>query len=297
MKLLFQNDPNFSVEGLPRNIVSMLHQRGFGSSHLLLGTRLFIEDFNSPTARLSAYSISRLFENAQHLWATPDFAFELGRQLGNSDLPLNQLFPLTHFVSHPIKEKTFVSFHAAFADQLSTAWIEMTSAAISARLGCENASTYYFAVDHHDHSEQYDVFINGVCHFDCNINGVLLEDPATLETPRQFTPALVSQVRQHIFAAQGAVPLETVSQHLGMPMGSFKRALYAHGLTFQKAIDDVRRTEAIVDMLLNGTPIETVQHRLGYATGRSFRRSFLRWTGITPVQFLNQRTQQILESR
>ncbi|XKY15648.1 AraC family transcriptional regulator ligand-binding domain-containing protein [Stutzerimonas stutzeri] len=63
---------------------------------------------------------------------------------------------------------------------------------------------------------------------------------------------------------------------------SFKRRLKKHDTTFQEQLDVVRREVALYLYQMKGYSNEEVAQYLGFNDITNFRRSFKRWTGLTP---------------
>lgn len=76
--------------------------------------------------------------------------------------------------------------------------------------------------------------------------------------------------------------LERASAAFQTSPASFKRRLKKHDTTFQEQLDLVRREVALYLYQMKGYSNEDVAHYLGFNDITNFRRSFKRWTGLTP---------------
>jgi AraC-like DNA-binding protein len=96
---------------------------------------------------------------------------------------------------------------------------------------------------------------------------------------RSVLPLLYDFLLAHI----GAAPtLEQAAQHLDTSPASLKRHLSAQGTHFQAELDLARAHASIHLLQVRGYDNEQVARHLGFHDARNFRRSFRRWTGLTP---------------
>jgi AraC-like DNA-binding protein len=63
---------------------------------------------------------------------------------------------------------------------------------------------------------------------------------------------------------------------------SLRRALSAHGTSYQELRDEVRMRLALHYLTSTATPVEEVARTVGFTSSRSFRRALKRWTGKSP---------------
>lgn len=76
--------------------------------------------------------------------------------------------------------------------------------------------------------------------------------------------------------------LENASAAFAISPATFKRHLAAHGIHFQAELDQVR-THVSLQLIHNqGYSNEQIASWLGFHDATNFRRSFKRWTGLTP---------------
>lgn len=64
---------------------------------------------------------------------------------------------------------------------------------------------------------------------------------------------------------------------------SLRRALADSGTNYRALLDEARKNKAIELLSATKLPVDAIGERLGFATARSFRRAFQRWTGQTPT--------------
>lgn len=76
--------------------------------------------------------------------------------------------------------------------------------------------------------------------------------------------------------------LEQTAAAFQCSSATLKRKLQKHGTGFQELLDQVRMEQAIQLYLLHGYSNEQVADYLQFHDAANFRRSFKRWTGVTP---------------
>jgi AraC-like DNA-binding protein len=108
-------------------------------------------------------------------------------------------------------------------------------------------------------------------------------DPATTSATALVRAQLV---RPH----PGEAPsLEDVSAVLGMSSRTLRRRLQSENTTFQRVLDDARRTMAERHLLRGGISTAELAFVLGFSEESAFHRAFKRWTGTTPARFVESR--------
>lgn len=102
----------------------------------------------------------------------------------------------------------------------------------------------------------------------------------TADTPRQ---SLLGALYDHLGSQLRNNPcLENASAAFGSSPATFKRHLALHGTHFQAELDQVR-THVTLQLIHNqGYSNEQIAAWLGFHDATNFRRSFKRWTGLTP---------------
>ncbi|WP_158223121.1 AraC family transcriptional regulator [Halovibrio salipaludis] len=107
------------------------------------------------------------------------------------------------------------------------------------------------------------------------------------QLPREPVPESLPEVVYHLLMARAeALPsLEETAGILGMSAASLKRRLRDCGTHFQSLCDEVRLHYSLYlsQVLRLGT--EAIAERLCNGDRANFRRSFRRWTGMTPARY------------
>lgn len=154
-----------------------------------------------------------------------------------------------------------------------------------------------------DRSE-HDALFRCPLEFGADHTGLVL-DRATLEAPMPHASARFEQVflrqvehalsllpARHTFEdrVRAAVrvtlrscSLDAVASALAVSQRSLQRRLRDESTTFAAVHDDVRR-EVSLELLANGTPVQSIADAVGYRDAPAFFHAFKRWTGTTPEQ-------------
>ena len=150
------------------------------------------------------------------------------------------------------------------------------------------------------HIEQHEVHLGSDLRFNCHLDAMLI-NPVWLERPwprgngmvasvaaaeagdEALQPSLLTALYDHLLAHIRLGPtLELSAAHFGISPATLKRHLARHGSHFQAELDQVRAHVAIQLFQMRGYDNEAVAHYLGFHDATNFRRSFKRWTGLTP---------------
>ena len=91
--------------------------------------------------------------------------------------------------------------------------------------------------------------------------------------------ALYDYLMEHVRLAP---TLEQASVEFGVSPATFKRHLAAYGTHFQAELDQVRAHATLQLIHTHGYGNEQIAAWLGFHDANNFRRSFKRWTGLTP---------------
>lgn len=98
--------------------------------------------------------------------------------------------------------------------------------------------------------------------------------------------SLLGNLYRHLLANVQSLPtLEAMAELFDMSPSTLKRKLSQEGTHFQAELDQVRSHLALHLMYFHGYDSEAVAHYLGFYDTANFRRSFKRWTGLTPGIF------------
>lgn len=99
----------------------------------------------------------------------------------------------------------------------------------------------------------------------------------------QERKSVVSQVRHLLRNRDEGFPdVRTAARSLRTSERSLRRALHESGTSYQTLMDETRRDLAMDYLQSTRVPVEDIARMAGFADGRSFRRAFKRWTGMTP---------------
>lgn len=155
--------------------------------------------------------------------------------------------------------------------------------------------------------EQYEVHLGGSIRFDAACDSMRIA-PEALRRPwpkasasgkaqalRQLDLALSALPQavgfREMLAAQLAaqlqkpLKLERTAAALNMSPASFKRKLSKHRCSYQDLLDELRRDVCIRLFRERGYSNEQAAEYLNFNDVNNFRRSFKRWTGVTPSEF------------
>lgn len=150
------------------------------------------------------------------------------------------------------------------------------------------------------HTEQHQVHLGSDLRFHCQLDAMLI-DAAWLDQPWPRGNAMAAQVALQQCDAAPAVgmlaaiydyllqqirlapTLEQTALDFGVSTATLKRHLARHGSHFQAELDQVRTHVALHLFYTEGLDNEAVANYLGFHDANNFRRSFKRWTGMTPM--------------
>lgn len=156
------------------------------------------------------------------------------------------------------------------------------------------------------YSEQHQIHLGSQLRFSCQLDAMLI-DEAYLDLPWPRGNAMAATIalqqkeqqgKQQVNQAQGmlaclydfllenirlAPSLEHTAQHFGISPATFKRHLARHASHYQAELDQVRTHVALHLFHTQGMANEAVANYLGFHDANNFRRSFKRWTGMTPM--------------
>lgn len=151
------------------------------------------------------------------------------------------------------------------------------------------------------HVEQHHVHLGTELRFGCQLDAMLLPSSwldrpwpraselaarlalqeAALEAPR--APGILAALYDYLLENVRAAPtLERAASDFGVSPATFKRQLLRHHTHFQGELDQVRTHVALWLLQVERADNEAVARYLGFHDAANFRRSFKRWTGLTP---------------
>jgi len=102
---------------------------------------------------------------------------------------------------------------------------------------------------------------------------------------------LREQVRDFMMrnAYLGVVSIEDAAANFTMSVRTLQRRLKDDGTTFETLTDEVRKTLAIGYLRTGAHAVKEVSVMLGYNDLSNFSRSFKRWTGVSPTEYVVSR--------
>ena len=150
------------------------------------------------------------------------------------------------------------------------------------------------------YTEQFEVHLGQQLRFNCQLDAMLIAS-AWLDRPwpRRNTTAAAIALRHAAPQAERRAVLSAVHDYLlenirrsptleeaasafALSPATLKRHLARHGSHFQAELDQVRAHVALM-LMHRGHDNDAVARHLGYHDANNFRRSFKRWTGMTPL--------------
>ena len=151
------------------------------------------------------------------------------------------------------------------------------------------------------HVEQHQVHLGSQLRFGCQLDAMLV-DAAWLDRPWPRGSAMAHALAQEAAAAEparlpglpaalydylvervrAAPALEQTALDFGVSPATLKRHLARHHTHFQAELDQVRTHVALWLFQARRLDNEAAAHYLGFHDAANFRRSFKRWTGLTP---------------
>ena len=151
------------------------------------------------------------------------------------------------------------------------------------------------------HVEQHHVHLGTELRFNCQLDAMLLpagwldrpwprasemaarlaQQAAEQEAPR--APGILAALYDYLLENVRMAPtLERTAADFGVSPATFKRQLLRHHTHFQGELDAVRTHVALWLFQVERADNEEVARYLGFHDAANFRRSFKRWTGLTP---------------
>jgi AraC-like DNA-binding protein len=150
------------------------------------------------------------------------------------------------------------------------------------------------------YTEQHEVHLGSRLRFNCHLDALLI-DASWLDRPwpranptasaialRHVDPlherrALLSAVHDYLSDNIRCSPtLEQTASAFDVSAATLKRHLARHGSHFQAELDQVR-AHVSLRLMHRGYDNDAVARYLGFHDANNFRRSFKRWTGLTPM--------------
>lgn len=89
---------------------------------------------------------------------------------------------------------------------------------------------------------------------------------------------------------QGVPNASITADRFDMSVRTLHRNLKKEGTSFQQILEDMRKRIALNYLQCHSLDIKEIAFRLGYANVSAFYRAFSRWTGKTPMEYLQRLT-------
>lgn len=97
---------------------------------------------------------------------------------------------------------------------------------------------------------------------------------------------IAAEVRRLLMHASGNFPdITQVASALFMSERTLRRRLQAEGISFRRVFDEVRNVLAQEYLTATAITVAEIADLLGYTECANFRRAFVRWNGITPIDY------------
>jgi AraC-like DNA-binding protein len=87
---------------------------------------------------------------------------------------------------------------------------------------------------------------------------------------------------------RSGVNIERVASELGVSRQTLLRRLKSEGTTFERTVDELRKTLALHQLTQRRLPVKRVAHELGFSEPAAFSRAFRRWTGYSPRSYVSR---------
>ncbi len=100
---------------------------------------------------------------------------------------------------------------------------------------------------------------------------------------------VVKRIQKLLFDNPGKIwSLANVAKALNTSPRTLMRKLKAHDKTYKQVLDDVHKEMVVRYLMHKNLSIDRIGYLIGYSDASSFRRSFKRWFGMTPSQYVEQ---------
>jgi AraC-like DNA-binding protein len=80
----------------------------------------------------------------------------------------------------------------------------------------------------------------------------------------------------------GDVGADAVAEKMGVSRWTLARKLKSEGTTFERVLDDLRRTMALHYLTSKKVSVNETAYLVGFSDPAAFSRAFKRWTGLSP---------------
>ena len=84
----------------------------------------------------------------------------------------------------------------------------------------------------------------------------------------------------------------TIASKLGLSRQTLFRKLKAEGVTFEKVLDELRRTMALHYLRGRKVSVNETAYLVGFSDPAAFSRAFKRWTGYSPSMIASAKREE-----
>ena len=106
-----------------------------------------------------------------------------------------------------------------------------------------------------------------------------------LPAPQSFLTTVDQNIHQGLLCGdKQLLQLEGIARAMKLSTSTLKRHFKKANTHFQRRLDQERLLRALYLMNIKQQGLDSVANQLGFHDGAGFRRSFKRWTGVTPSQ-------------
>ena len=102
-------------------------------------------------------------------------------------------------------------------------------------------------------------------------------------SPRSFAEQVRAAIGEEL--AAGGPGVEQVARRLAMSPRTLHRRLSGAGTSYGELVDDVRRSQAMLQLAGSQHTIAEISFHLGFGHPNAFHKAFKRWTRMTPAQY------------
>jgi AraC-like DNA-binding protein len=209
-------------------------------------------------------------------------------------------------------QKVHLIFNHSFGEsspEVAQFWAEFLSTAL---IGCFKSRqqtlpnvTFRFPFKQPEYYEQYQSHISCPCYYEQPLLMVTLDEHYFLQTQEVSSKTIkwhaINQLKdmtrkdkgliQYIFEKlnnKGHLSLQALAGDLNLSQATLKRKLNQHNTSYSQLTDRVKHQQAVFQIIEQKKSNEQVASNLSYTDLSNFRRSFKRWTGMTPSECRNQ---------
>ncbi len=126
-----------------------------------------------------------------------------------------------------------------------------------------------------------DILLKPFAEYNSAIKRHYINQLSNLETRVGLIQYVQGLIAKNI-AQKAPVNLDYIANAMHMSTATLKRKLASHNTSYQQLLDHYRQQQAIFQLSQQGLSNDKVADALNFSDTTNFRRSFKRWTGVTP---------------